>query len=62
MMNTQFTVMLYNHRHLIVKTSENGNPHVIGEIFLLETAAQICELLTAAADTTEETQKTEVLK
>jgi len=50
MMNTQFTTMLYNNRHLIIKTSEGGNPHVICECYLLEIAAQICELLTDAAD------------
>jgi hypothetical protein len=60
--NAQFTTMLYNNRHLILKTSEHGNPHVIAECYLLETADQVCQLLTAAADTTEETQKTEVLK
>ncbi len=42
--------MAHDNRHLIVKTSEGGNPHVIAECYLLETAAQICELLTAAAD------------
>jgi hypothetical protein len=48
--NAKFTTMLYNQRHLIIKTSEGGNLHVICECFLLETAAQICELLTDAAD------------
>ena len=43
--------MLHNNRHLIVKTSEGSNPHVIAECYLLETAAQICQLLTDAADT-----------
>ncbi len=51
MMNTQFTVMLYNQSHLVIKTSEQGNPHVIAECYLLETAAQICKLLTDAANT-----------
>ncbi len=57
--------MLYNQRHLIIKTSENGNPHVVCECYLLETAAQICELLTAAANTDltlENTQTGEFLK
>jgi hypothetical protein len=51
-MNTKpkYTLMAHDNRHLIVKTSEGGNPHVIAECYLLETAAQICELLTAAAD------------
>jgi hypothetical protein len=48
--NAKFTIMLHDNRHLIVKKSEHGNPHVIAECFLEETAAQICELLTAAAD------------
>ncbi len=48
--NPKFTIMLHNNRHLIIKTSEGSNPHVIAECFLLETAAQICELLTDAAD------------
>ncbi len=60
--NAQFTTMLYNNRHLIIKTSAGGNPHVVCECYLPEMSAQICKLLTAAADTTEETQKTEVLK
>ncbi len=42
--------MLYNQRHLVIKTSEFGNPHVVCECYLLEIAAQICELLTDAAD------------
>ncbi len=42
--------MLHNQRHLIIKTSEGGNPHVIAECYLLETAAQICQLLTDVAD------------
>ena len=50
MKNAKFTVMLYNQKHLIVKTSENGNPHVIAECFLEQTATLVCELLTAAAD------------
>jgi hypothetical protein len=48
--NAKFTIMLHNNRHLIIKTSEGGNPHVVAECYLLETAAQICELLTDAAD------------
>jgi hypothetical protein len=46
--NAKFTIMLHDNRHLIIKTSDGGNPHVIAECFLIETAAQICELLTAA--------------
>jgi len=49
--NAKYTLMLHGNRHLIIKTSEGGNPHVICECFLLETAAQICQLLTDAADT-----------
>jgi hypothetical protein len=49
--NAKFTIMLHNQRHLIIKTSEGGNPHVIAECFLAETAAQICQLLTDAANT-----------
>jgi len=42
--------MLYNNRHLIIKTSEGGNPHVVAECYLEQVAAQICQLLTDAAD------------
>jgi histidinol phosphatase-like PHP family hydrolase len=48
--NAKFTIMAHDNRHLIIKASENGNPHVIAECFLEQVAAQICELLTAAAD------------
>ncbi len=48
--NQKFTVMAHDNRHLIVKTSEHGNPHVIAECFLEQVAAQICELLTDAAE------------
>jgi hypothetical protein len=48
--NAKFTIMLHNQRHLIIKTSEGGNPHVVAECFLAETAAQIRQLLTDAAD------------
>jgi hypothetical protein len=48
--NPKFTIMAHNNRHLIVKTSEGGNPHVICECYLEQVAAQICRLLTAAAD------------
>jgi hypothetical protein len=48
--NPKFTIMAHDNRHLVVKTSENGNPFVIAECFLLETATQICQLLAAAAD------------
>jgi hypothetical protein len=49
--NAKFTTMLYNNRHLIVKTSEGGNPHVVAECYLEQIAAQICQLLTDAANT-----------
>ncbi len=48
--NPKFTIMAHNQRYLIIKASENGNPHVIAECFLEQVAAQICELLTDAAD------------
>jgi hypothetical protein len=48
--NPKFTVMLHNQRHLIIKTSEGGNPHVIAECYLEQVADKICKLLTAAAD------------
>jgi hypothetical protein len=48
--NAKFTIMLHNQRYLIVKTSEGGNPHVVAECFLEQVAAQICQLLTDAAD------------
>ncbi len=63
--NPKFTIMAHDNRHLIIKTSEGGNPHVIAECFLLETAAQICQLLTDAADadlTLENTQTGDFLK
>ncbi len=58
---TKYTLMLHDNRHLIIKTSEGGNPHVVAECFLLETAAQICQLLTDAAnaDLTPENNQTE---
>ena len=49
-MNEQFTMMLYNHRYLIIKTTEGKPPFVIAECYGQETSAQICELLTDAAD------------
>jgi hypothetical protein len=63
--NAKFTIMLHNNRHLIIKTSEGGNPFVIAECFLLETAAQICRLLTNEVEanlTPETTQTGEFLK
>ncbi len=48
--NAKFTIMLHDNRHLIVKTSENGNPHVIAECFLEQVAVQICQLLTDSAE------------
>ncbi len=49
--NAKYTLMAHENRHLIIKTSEGGNPHVVAECFLIETAAQICQLLTDAANT-----------
>jgi hypothetical protein len=46
--NAQFTTMLFNNRFLIIKKPEFGNAHVIAEVYLLETAAQICKLLSDA--------------
>ncbi len=46
----KFTIMAHNQRYLIIKTSENGNPHAVAECYLEQTAVQICQLLTAAAD------------
>jgi hypothetical protein len=51
MTNTQFTMMLHDNRFLVVKKSENGNPHVVAECFLEQVAAQICQLLTDSAET-----------
>jgi hypothetical protein len=42
--------MAHNQRYLIIKPSENGNPHAIAECYLEQTATQICKLLTDAAD------------
>jgi uncharacterized protein YlzI (FlbEa/FlbD family) len=44
--NPKFTIMLHNQKYLITKASENGNPFVVAECFIEQTAAQICELLT----------------
>ncbi len=43
--------MAHNQRYLIIKTSEGGNPHAVAECYLEQTAAQICQLLTDAAET-----------
>ena len=51
--NTQFTTMLYDNRHLIIKTIEGKNPFVFAECYLPDAAAQICELLTDAAERAE---------
>ena len=48
--NAQFTTMLYDNRHLIIKTVEGKKPFVIAECYLPEIAAQICELLTDASE------------
>jgi hypothetical protein len=45
MSNTHFTTMLYNNRHLVIKTTEGKNPYVIAECYLPGVAARICELL-----------------
>ncbi len=59
--NAKYTLMLHDNRHLIIKTSEHGNPHVIAECYLEQVAAQICQLLTDAADAnlTPENKQTE---
>ncbi len=58
---TQFTTLQYNNRHLIIKAIEGKNPLVIAECYLPTAAAQICELLTDAAEnkSTLEKQKKE---
>jgi hypothetical protein len=48
--NAKFTIMAHNQRYLIIKTSEHGNPHAVAECYLEQTAAQICQLLTDAAE------------
>jgi hypothetical protein len=48
--NPKFTIMAHDNRHLIIKTSEGGNPHAVAECYLEQTANQICQLLTDAAD------------
>ncbi len=58
--NAKYTLMAHDNRCLIVKTSEGGNPHVVAECYLEQTAALICQLLSDAADTNlilENTQK-----
>jgi hypothetical protein len=63
--NPKFTIMAHDNRHLIIKTSEGGNPHVIAECFLEQVATQICQLLTDAANanlTPENTQTGGFLK
>ncbi len=59
-MSEQFTTMQYNNRQLIIKTIGGKNPFVIAECYLPDVAAQICELLTDAAEdkpTLDNTQK-----
>ncbi len=48
--NPKYTLMAHNQRYLIIKKSEGGNPHAIAECYLEQTAAEICGLLTDAAD------------
>lgn len=49
-MTEQFTTMLYDRKHLIIKAIEGKNPLVIAECYLPDVAAQICELLIEAAE------------
>ena len=42
----RFTTMLYNRKHLIIKTTETRHPVVIATCYLPENAALICQLLT----------------
>jgi hypothetical protein len=44
-MNDQFTTMLYNNRHLIIRKAPDKNPLVICECYLPGTAELICRLL-----------------
>ncbi len=48
--NPKFTIMAHNQRYLIIKKSEGGSAHAVCECYLEQTAFQICELLTDAAD------------
>ena len=52
---TTFTTMLFDRKHLIIKTTDGRQPVVIAETYLPENAALICQLLTEHADN--ETEK-----
>lgn len=59
--NAQFTTMQYDRKHLIIQTT-NSRSVVIAECYLPNVAAQICKLLTDAAEkqsTLDNTQKGE---
>ena len=45
-MNAEYSTLLFERQHLIVKTIEGRTPFVIGSIYLPEMAQTICDLLT----------------
>lgn len=44
-MNAEYSTILFEQRHLIVKTVEGRTPFVVGSIYLKEIADEICKLL-----------------
>lgn len=48
MMDTEFTTLQYDNRHLVIRNAPSKNPLVIAECYLPEIAATICKLLTDA--------------
>lgn len=42
--------MLFDRKHLVIKTAEGKQPVVIAECYLPDNAALICQLLTDHAD------------
>ncbi len=44
-MNTEFTTMLYDRKHLVIRNEADRNPLVICECYLLESAETICAAL-----------------
>ncbi len=46
MMDTEFTTLQYNNRHLVIQNETDKKPLVICECYLLEIAETICAALT----------------
>ena len=48
-MKTIYTSMLFENKHLIIKTIEGKEPFVIATVYAPEVAAEICQLLNEKA-------------